>query len=128
VICLFNAMPVPESVQFEFYKAITGWNLTPEKWYGEIALRMVAMQRAALLLGGPDVKWTPADDDNPPRFYEPLPSGPKKGQATDKAKVKELKKKYYEAVGWDENGIPKSSTLKKLGIENVDRALSKVRK
>jgi len=128
VICLFNAMPVPESVQFEFYKAVTGWELTPEKWYGEIALRMVAMQRAALLIGGPDAKWKPADDENPPRFYEPLPSGPKKGQTTDKAKVAELKRKYYEAVGWDEKGIPRSSTLKKLGLESVDKALEKVRK
>lgn len=89
---------------------------------------MLAIQRAALLIGGPDVKWGPADDENPPRFYEPLPSGPQKGKTTDKAKVAELRKQYYEAVGWDEKGIPKSSTLKKLGIENVDKALSKVRK
>jgi len=53
----------------------------------------------------------------PPRFYEPLPSGPKKGQATDRAKVEESRKKCYKAMGWDERGIPKSDVLAQLGLE-----------
>jgi aldehyde:ferredoxin oxidoreductase len=66
-------------------------------------------------------------DDNPSRFYEPLPSGPHKGKAADKTTVKKDVKKYYEAVGWDENGIPKAETLKKLGLQDVSRALEKLR-
>jgi len=69
---------------------------------------------------------TPTDNDNPPRFYEPLPSGPKKGQATDRAKVEESKK-YYKAMGWDERGIPKSDVLAQLGLKDVDRALAEIR-
>jgi len=81
-----------------------------------------------LLLGGPDLKWNPnTDDANPPRFYEPLPSGPYKGKVTDKARVEEDKKKYYEEAGWDKKGIPTSEILRKLGLEDVDKALNKLR-
>jgi aldehyde:ferredoxin oxidoreductase len=81
-----------------------------------------------LLLGGPDLKWNPKiHDDNPLRFYEPLPSGPYKGKTVDKAKFEEEKRRYYEAVGWDENGIPQSETLVKLGLKDVDGALEKLR-
>ncbi|PIX31548.1 hypothetical protein COZ60_03985, partial [Candidatus Bathyarchaeota archaeon CG_4_8_14_3_um_filter_42_8] len=40
----------------------------------------------------------------------------------------EEKRRYYEAVDWDENGIPKSETLVKLGLKDVDRALEKLRR
>jgi aldehyde:ferredoxin oxidoreductase len=87
------------------------------------------IQRAALLLGGPDIVWNPAvHDDNPPRYYEPLPSGPYKGKTTDKKAVKEQKKQFYKAIGWDKNGIPKSEVLKKLGLEDVDKEMEKLRK
>lgn len=70
-----------------------------------------------LLIGGPDVFWDPENDDNPPRFYEPLPSGPYKGRTTDRELVKRRKQEYYRAIGWDERGIPTAETLKKLGLE-----------
>jgi aldehyde:ferredoxin oxidoreductase len=77
-----------------------------------------------LLLGGPDLKWNPAvHDDNPPRFYEPLPTGPYKGKATQRMEVEEAKRKYYAEAGWDEKGIPKSDALRKLGLRDVDKAL-----
>ena len=82
------------------------------------------LQRALLLLGGPDATWNPkVDDDNPPRFYEPLPSGPMKGKTADRAAVEEYKQRYYKAVGWDKNGIPTSETLANLGLKDVDRTL-----
>jgi len=72
-----------------------------------------------LLLGGPDIYWDPRkDDDIPKRFYEPLPSGPKKGSAPEKKEVEETKKKYYEFLGWDELGIPTEETLEKLGLKD----------
>ncbi|MEM2386657.1 MAG: aldehyde ferredoxin oxidoreductase C-terminal domain-containing protein, partial [Candidatus Bathyarchaeia archaeon] len=78
--------------------------------------------------GGPDLKWKPEiHDDNPPRFYEPLPSGPFKGETVEKARFDKEKRKYYELVGWDERGIPKSDVLRRLGLDDVDRALEKLR-
>ena len=61
--------------------------------------------------------------DNPSRFYEPLTSGPYAGKSVNRAKFRRLKKKYYEAVGWDENGIPKPEELERLGLEEVDKIL-----
>jgi aldehyde:ferredoxin oxidoreductase len=33
------------------------------------------------------------------------------------------KKEYYEALGWDENGLPKPEVLRKLGLKNVETKL-----
>ena len=128
VYCNFNSFGIPRKVKFNMYKAVTGLDLTPEEWVKTKARRVLQLQRAMLLLGGPDLKWYPKKDDaNPPRFYEPLPSGPCKGKTTDESKVEEDKKKYYEEAGWSKDGIPRSETLKKLGLEDVDKALKKIR-
>ncbi|MGB9740737.1 MAG: aldehyde ferredoxin oxidoreductase family protein [Candidatus Bathyarchaeia archaeon] len=128
VYCYFNIFGVPRNLKFEFYKAVTGIELTPEEWVNTKALRILQLQRALLLLGGPDLKWKPKiHDSNPPRFYEPLPSGPYKGKTISKTEVENEIARYYEAVGWDENGIPKTEVLKKLGLNDVDKALEKLR-
>jgi len=128
VYCYFNIFGIPRKLKFEFYKAVTGLELTQKEWCNRKALRILQLQRAMLLLGGPDLKWNPTiHDDNPPRFYEPLPSGPYKGKTVYKPRFKRDKKRYYKAVGWDENGIPTSENLKKLGLKDVDKALEKLR-
>jgi aldehyde:ferredoxin oxidoreductase len=124
VYCLFNTFNVPRSLKWDFFKAVTGWKIGPEEWYGTMARRILHIQRALLLLGGPDLKWNPKiHDENPPRFYEPLPSGPYAGKKVDRTKFEDSKREYYEEIGWDENGIPKSEVLRKLGLEEVDRVL-----
>jgi aldehyde:ferredoxin oxidoreductase len=126
VYCWFNMFDQRKSLKWEFFRAVTGWKIRPERWYKITARRILHLQRTLLLLGGPDLKWTPKEhDDNPPRFYEPLPSGPYTGKTVDRTKFEKLKRRYYEAVGWNENGIPKSETLKGLGLEEVDRILDK---
>ena len=117
-----------EGLDWKFLKAVTGWGITEEDWKRTLGPRIIHIQRAAELLGGPDVSWKPPEsDDNPPRFYEPLPSGPYKGSAADREEIKRRRQEYYEAIGWDERGIPKSSVLRKLGLPDVDRALDKIR-
>jgi aldehyde:ferredoxin oxidoreductase len=130
ICCNFSGgFGLPRNLKFDFYNAVTGSNLTWGGWAKGGGLKTLQIQRALLLLGGPDLKWNPkVHDDNPSRFYEPLPSGPYKGKAADRTSVRESVQKYYEEIGWDENGIPKSDTLKKLGLEDVDRALRKLRK
>jgi aldehyde:ferredoxin oxidoreductase len=124
VFCSFNSFAGSTKVRFDFYSAITGIELTKKEWCTNKALKTLQLQRALLLLGGPDATWNPkVDDDNPPRFYEPLPSGPMKGKTADRDAVEEYKQRYYKAVGWGKNGIPTSETLTKLGLKDVDRAL-----
>jgi aldehyde:ferredoxin oxidoreductase len=128
VLCIFTSFGIRRNVRFDFYEAVTGLELTAREWFFTKALRVLQLQRAMLLLGGPDLKWKPGvDDDNPPRFYEPLPSGPYKGKAAKKAAVEKYKMKYYTAAGWDKDGVPTSRTLKELGLEDVDLRLETLR-
>jgi aldehyde:ferredoxin oxidoreductase len=129
VFCNFNSFGLPRNLKFEFYTAVTGLKLTRKEWSRNQGLKILQLQRAELLLGGPDHVWDPKIHDvNPPRFYEPLPSGPYKGKKADKSRVEDYKKRYYRAAGWDRNGIPKAETLRKLGMEDVDKALEKLRR
>ncbi len=115
-------------LEFDFAKAITGFPITVDSWRKEIGPRIVTLQRALLLLGGPDMKWEPLkDDDNPPRFYEPLPEGPYKGRTTDKKLTDQKLQAYFEAVGWDERGVPTKETLKRLDLADVESSMKKLR-
>jgi aldehyde:ferredoxin oxidoreductase len=127
VYCLFNIMDNEAlDLIWDFYEAVTGWRIGPEEWYETTSRRVIDMQRAALLIGGPDLKWAPEKhDDNPPRFYEPLPKGPYAGKTIDRTKFEEYKREYYEAMHWDEKGMPTSDELKRLGLENVLKKLRK---
>lgn len=128
VYCYFNIFGIRRKLKFEFYKAVTGLGLTQKNWINTKASRILQLQRALLLLGGPDFQSDPkVHDENPARFYKPLPSGPYKGKKVDKTRFEEDKKNYYQAVGWDENGIPRSNILKKLGLKDVDKILRKLR-
>ncbi|MCK5626307.1 hypothetical protein KAI11_05575, partial [Candidatus Bathyarchaeota archaeon] len=118
VVCEFC---VVHDLIWDFAQVVTGWGITMNKWCTEHGRRIVTLQRAQLLLGGPDVFWDPdTDDDNPPRFYEPLPTGPYKGMTTDKKVVEQKKQEYYNTLGWDERGIPKKETLESLDLKTLE--------
>ena len=116
----FDLYGVPQELVFDFAKGVTGFPITRESWRRETGPRIVTLQKALLLLGGPDVFWELIeDDDNPPRFYEPLPSGPYKGRTTDRELVDQKRGSYFETLGWDERGVPLKETLDRLGIGQV---------
>jgi len=124
VYCSFNTFSTGIDLIWDFFSAVTGWQELRQNWYETNALRILQMQRVMLLLGGPDLKWKAnVDDDNPPRFYEPLPMGPYKGKAVNRELFEEQKQEYYEAMGWDKNGLPKPEILRKLGLDDVESKL-----
>lgn len=53
VYCFFAAMALDNEDILNFYEAVTGWKLTEEEWYHKKGLRILQLQRALLLLGGP---------------------------------------------------------------------------
>ena len=61
-------------------------------------------------------------------FYEPLPSGPWKGRTTDREIVERKRAAYFETLGWDERGVPTGETLDRLGLGELERAMSRLRK
>jgi len=70
--------------------------------------------------------WTKEMDIPPARWFkEPLTKGPLKGSKLDSVKYNVMLRKYYRKRGWDERGIPKKITLKKLGLSDVAKQLDK---
>jgi len=127
VYCTFCR--APQELVFDFAKAVTGFPMTLESWRRVNGPRIVTVQRALLMIGGPDIFWEPVkDDENPSRFYEPLPSGPWKGRTTDRELVEKKRAAYFETLGWDERGIPTKETLDKLGLSDLEPAMKKLRK
>jgi aldehyde:ferredoxin oxidoreductase len=67
------------------------------------------------------------DDTLPKRMYtEPLQGGLRDGEVIRKPDV--IINEYYEARGWDKNGIPTKATLKRLGLEEIDKEIAKFRR
>ena len=129
VVCWFNFFDTKaQEALWGLLNAVTGWEITPEEWFNTISRRILNIQRAVLLLGGPDLRWNPKiHDDVPSRWYEPLTKGPYASSVVEKSKMQEAIKEYYKTIGWDENGVPLSEELKRLGLEDVDKKLEHIR-
>jgi aldehyde:ferredoxin oxidoreductase len=70
--------------------------------------------------------WTKEMEIPPMRWFkELLTEGPLKGSMLDTVKFYGMLKKYYAKGGWDERGIPKKTTLQKLGLPDVAKQLEK---
>jgi len=69
-------------------------------------------------------KWGYHMDVPPARWFEdPLTKGPFKGRTLDRTKYDNMLQMYYRKRGWDERGVPRKSTLKSLGLDNISRQL-----
>jgi aldehyde:ferredoxin oxidoreductase len=58
-------------------------------------------------------------------FKEPTTQGRLKGSKLDRSKYDAMLQAYYKRRGWDTNGVPSKSTLRNLGLEDVERQLNK---
>ena len=65
--------------------------------------------------------------DMPPKrwFKEPLTKGPIRGSRLDQEKFDAMLNKYYKKRGWDDRGVPRKNTLKKLGLADVASQLGR---
>ncbi|MCE4624606.1 MAG: aldehyde ferredoxin oxidoreductase family protein [Desulfurococcales archaeon] len=105
-------------------KYATGVTYTWDDLYN-VADRIYALIRALWIreLGG----WS-REMDYPPEkwFKQPLTKGPLAGSKLDKEKYGQLLNYYYEIRGWDERGVPKRETLKRLGLDFLIPTLEKI--
>ncbi|PWV37788.1 MAG: aldehyde ferredoxin oxidoreductase [Desulfurococcaceae archaeon] len=105
------------------FKAVTGRTITMEEFL-EVADRIYTLIRA--LWVREYGTWDPQMDTPPARWFkEPLTKGPLAGAKLDLEKYHWMLQKYYEKRGWDERGIPRKSTLRKLGLEYTIPELEK---
>ncbi len=97
--------------------AATGLSYTWDDLY-MVADRVYALIRALWIreLGS----WDRSLDMPPARWFkEPITKGPLAGSKLDLEKFRRLLDTYYAMRGWDERGVPRRSTLEKLGLSFI---------
>lgn len=93
-------------------EAITGWPMSYWRLM-KTAERGMTLAKIFNLREG----FTDADDVLPKRMSTPQTQGNLKGVIVDPAQLSEVKKLYYQMLGWDEHGIPTKARLVELDIE-----------
>ncbi len=99
----------------KYLHAATGIEFSMEQLQ-QISNRILTLIRAFWVREYKD-KWSRILDVPPMRWFkEPLTQGPLTGTALDLQKYNEMLDAYYKKRGWDSRGIPKLSTMEKLGL------------
>jgi len=113
-LTIFSSPHAPQYRQFSKLIALcTGLTFTPKdlKTIGE---RIYTLERMMLIKDG----FSRQDDTLPKRYFnEPISEGPAQGNVILRKEFSEILDEYYRLHGWDENGVPKRNTLKRLGID-----------
>ncbi len=99
-----HAKPLSRALQ-----TITGEKLSSNQLFS-IGQRILTLERIINLNYG----FSKKDDFLPDFFYE---KSTKENKALNKKKYEKELKNYYNALGWDEKGIPTKKTLQKLNIK-----------
>lgn len=113
-LTVFSSPHAPQYQQFSKLIALsTGLSFTP-KDLRTIGERIYTLERMMLIKDG----FSRQDDTLPKRYFnEPISEGPAQGQVILRKEFNKILDKYYRLHGWDENGVPKKNTLKRLGID-----------
>jgi len=102
----FSASPSGDTME-----AVTGYPFTPELL--EIGERIYSLERVILNREG----IRRADDMLPERiFKEAIPSGPCKGRTLTREQYDTMLDEYYEARGWDADGVVTEETKQRLSL------------
>jgi aldehyde:ferredoxin oxidoreductase len=96
----------------ELLRLITGWDIGTDELQ-TIGARIWNAERAVNVRRG----MRRADDALPWRAtHEPIPAGPAAGRFCPEATLGSLLDSYYDARGWDRDGVPTEALLRRLGI------------
>jgi len=108
VVCKFAFFGVGEEEYANILSAVTGVTYTSEDlmFVGE---RIWNVERLYNLREG----FSKEDDILPARFFEEKVNG----RVIDREEFLKTRTEYYRMRGWDDDGVPKERTLKRLGIE-----------
>jgi aldehyde:ferredoxin oxidoreductase len=96
----------------QWVKGVTGWEVSAAELMG-LGDRLYNLKRAYNIQMGISAK----DDVLPERIYGLLRPG-KPVEEGEKVFF-EMRKEYYEAREWKENGIPRREKLRSLGLEEA---------
>ena len=108
-LCLFTSFALGAEDYANLYNAVCGTEYTAASLL-EAGERIWNIEKLFNLESG----LTAADDTLPKRLLEePIVDGPSKGNVHS---LSELLPQYYEARGWDKEGVPTAEKLEQLGI------------
>ncbi len=116
--CIYGLELGANLPMLEYLNAATGWNKTPEQ-YLEIGERIQDLRQAFNIKHGK----IPAEDFrlHPRAAGEPaLEYGPLRGVTPP---MDELNRRFAQAMGWNESGIPLKQRLLELGLKEVAQEL-----
>jgi len=116
VVCDFphNALLLDPSIWCDFLNYITGIDYTWDTLNLKAEIIETLIRRINLREG-----LTQEDDVLPKRIIEEsLNNGPAKGKIIGNDNFMKMRSKYYELRGWDENGIPTSTTIDKYQFDD----------
>jgi len=95
--------------------ATTGWEFDYDD-VDQVGVRAHTMKKAFNIREG----WTKEDDDLPYRWkHDPMTIGPSAGHVVTDEELEYLKKIYYEAKGWTEEGLIPKAVLVDLGMDDI---------
>ncbi len=117
-VCRFpyNSLGLELEWYLKYLHAATGLEFSLEQ-LNQIGDRILNIVRAFWVREYGE-KWSRNMDVPPMRWFkEPLPEGSLKGSMLNREKYNDMLSVYYEKRGWDERGIPKASTLERLGLK-----------
>lgn len=94
--------------------AAAGYDFTPELM--DIGARIYTLERLILNREGIRRK----DDRLPERITrKAIPSGPTRGRILTQEMYEVMLEEYYQARGWDRDGVPEEKTLEMLGLKGL---------
>jgi len=112
---LLALIPVAQKVTADFLSAATGYEFT-EQGVWHLGERLYNLCRMFNVREG----FSRKDDYLPRRLMEePIKDGLSKGEVISQHDLDFMLDEYYEARGWDKNGIPTPAKLQELGLEDT---------
>ncbi|MFW6040929.1 MAG: aldehyde ferredoxin oxidoreductase family protein [Thermoplasmatota archaeon] len=108
IVCKFSSFALSEEYYSRFLKAVTGIKYTVSELH-KIGERIYNLERKFNVEAG----FGRDDDYLPKRFSNPLKTGSSSGNTFNMDKLLD---NYYEVMGWNQKGVPKKETLRKLNI------------
>jgi aldehyde:ferredoxin oxidoreductase len=109
VMCLFPPWSVVQKV--DIVRSVTGWNTTAFE-----LMKVVERGNTLTRIFNNREGFAEKDDWLPPRFFQPKTSGALSKTSVNPQELQNAKLIYYDMMGWNEQGIPKRSTLEELDI------------
>jgi aldehyde:ferredoxin oxidoreductase len=107
-----------------FLEAVTGIKFSIDD-LNTVADRIYTLMRAFWIR---EYGYWNREMDMPPArwFEEPLTKGPRRGAYVKREAYNQMLESYYDLRGWDSNGVPRRSTMERLGLNKEAKILESI--